>query len=99
MNRTLLIVMLVAASILCSPAFAQTKAATAPASGPTTAAAAVPAPTVPLPAGMTSLFDGKTLAGWVQAPGEAWTVRDGVIASLGAGRGVIYTVGVYDRYR
>jgi len=34
-----------------------------------------------------------------QAPAAGWTVKDGVIASQGAGRGVIYTTGQYDRYR
>jgi len=28
-----------------------------------------------------------------------WTVKDGAMASVGAGRGVIYTAGDYDRYR
>jgi hypothetical protein len=66
---------------------------------PTTTAASIPPPTVPLPAGMKPLFDGKTLDGWVQAPPNSWTVKDGVIASLGAGRGILYTAGQYDRYR
>jgi hypothetical protein len=48
---------------------------------------------------MTALFDGKTLDGWVQAPADGWTVKEGVLASVGAGRGVIYTTGQSDRYR
>ena len=72
----------------------------APAStGPSTAAATIPPPEVPLPPGMTKLFDGKTLEGWVQIPAESWTVREGAIASLGAGRGVIHTKQQYGRYR
>src|SRR2546426_7472437 len=39
---------------------------------------------------MTPLFDGKTLDRWIYAT-NAWTVKDGAMASLGAGRGVIYT--------
>jgi hypothetical protein len=56
------------------------------------------------------LFDGKTLDGWIQIengyPGElaktsssGWMVRDGVMASMGTGRGVIYTMKDYSRYR
>ena len=70
-----------------------------PATVPTTTAASIPAPKVPLPPGMTRLFDGKALDGWIQVPANTWTVKDGVIASLGAGRGVIYTANQYDRYR
>jgi len=49
--------------------------------------------------GMTSLFDGKTLDGWIQIPAESWIVKDGAMASTGKGRGVIYTQGDYSRYR
>ena len=59
----------------------------------------VPPPTAPLPAGMTRLFDGKTPGGWVQAPADGWVAKNGVLASVGAGRGVIYTTGQYDRFR
>ena len=38
---------------------------------------------------MTSLFDGKTLDGWIQIPDNSWVVKDGAMASTGAGRGVI----------
>ncbi len=34
-----------------------------------------------------------------QSPATAWIVRNGAIASTGAGRGTIYTVGEYTRYR
>jgi hypothetical protein len=56
-------------------------------------------PNVPLPGGLTPLFDGKTLDGWSQIPGEAWTVKAGAIASIGAGRGVIYANRSFSRYR
>jgi len=46
-----------------------------------------------------SLFDGKTLDGWVQIPTNSWLVKDGAMASTGAGRGVIYTTNQYSRYR
>jgi hypothetical protein len=58
-----------------------------------------PAPKVPLPAGMTLLFDGTTLAGWKQIPPDQWMVKDGALVSLGKGRGVIVTEGQYSRYR
>jgi hypothetical protein len=56
---------------------------------------------------MTPLFDGKTLNGWkasVKGTNEvdvasAWTVKDGVMASLGRGRGVLYTDKDYANYR
>jgi len=50
-----------------------------------------------------SLFDGKTLDGWIQVQNSAtsagWIVKDGAMASTGAGRGVIYTVNDYRRFR
>ncbi len=46
-----------------------------------------------------SLFDGKTLNGWIQIPTNSWVVKDGAIASLGKGRGVLYTTNQYDHYR
>lgn len=45
------------------------------------------------------LFDGRTLDGWTQIPTNSWIVKDGAIASTGAGRGVIYTTNQYTRYR
>ena len=66
-----------------------------------------PAPRTPAPLSssavaklekMKPLFDSKTLDGWIAKP-ETWTVKDGAMASLGAGRGVIYTAGEYDNYR
>src|SRR6266404_6239225 len=47
---------------------------------------------------MTALFDGKTLDGW-QYETDAWVVRDGAMASTGAGRGVIYTKDDYGHFR
>jgi hypothetical protein len=74
-----------------------------PKSAPTTSPSAnigsLPRPDVPLPPGMTPLFDGKTLDGWVQIPANSWTVKDGILASLGAGRGVLYTAKEYTNYR
>jgi hypothetical protein len=50
-----------------------------------------------------SLFDGTTLDGWIQAerngPGPGWVVKDGVMASTGSGRGVIYSAKDYSRFR
>jgi hypothetical protein len=54
---------------------------------------------VSLAGAQVSLFDGKTLAGWVQVPTNSWTVKDGAMASTGAGRGVIYTTNRYSHYR
>ena len=48
---------------------------------------------------MTPLFDDKTLEGWVCATNNAWIVKDGAMASLGAGRGVIYTQREFINYR
>src|SRR5215468_6914795 len=47
---------------------------------------------------MTPLFDGKTLDGWETAT-NAWIIKDGAMASTGAGRGVIYTKGDYGNFR
>ncbi len=58
-----------------------------------------PSSAAALPAGMTSLFDGKTLDGWIQIPADSWTVKDGAMTSTGKGRGVIYTQGDHSRYR
>jgi hypothetical protein len=48
---------------------------------------------------MTPLFDGKTLDGWIAVPDGSWTVKEGLLSSLGAGRGVMYTKNEYGRYR
>ena len=45
------------------------------------------------------IFDGKTLDGWIQVPIDSWIVKDGAMASTGAGRGVIYTKDDYNKYR
>jgi hypothetical protein len=47
----------------------------------------------------TPLFDGKSLDGWIQNPENSWIVKDGAMASTGAGRGVIYTKNDYSKYR
>jgi 3-keto-disaccharide hydrolase len=85
--------------VLCS-----LTAGAVPAPGQATKPAALidtslPRPDVPLPPGMTPLFDGKTLGGWAQVPPDSWTVQDGIIASRGVGRGVLYTANSYGNYR
>src|SRR3989442_1092415 len=44
------------------------------------------------------IFDGKTLDGWIQVPPDSWEVKEGVMASKGVGRGVIYTKDDYTKY-
>jgi hypothetical protein len=46
-----------------------------------------------------SLFNGKTLDGWMQIPPDSWTATNGAMASLGVARGVIYTTNDFSRYR
>jgi len=46
-----------------------------------------------------SLFDGVDLKGWIQKPGNSWTVKDASMASLGTARGFIYTSNKYTFYR
>lgn len=58
-----------------------------------------PKPSVPLPSGMVRIFDGKTLKGWRQDPSASWMVKDGIIGSLGVGRGVLFTEKQYGHYR
>jgi hypothetical protein len=58
-----------------------------------------PVPSVPLPEGMSRIFDGKTLDGWVQIPEGGWGVKERAMASVGAGRGVICTGKSFGRYR
>lgn len=45
------------------------------------------------------LFDGNSLAGWIQIPPDTWVVKGGAMASTGAGRGVIYTKDDYSKFR
>src|SRR5262245_26651793 len=45
------------------------------------------------------LFDGQSLDGWGSLPADSWEVKDGAMASRGAGRGVIYTRDDYAKYR
>ena len=56
------------------------------------------------PQAAVSLFDGKTLDGWIEmeskpAASPGWVVKEGAMASTGAGRGVIYTAADYSRFR
>jgi hypothetical protein len=60
---------------------------------------AMPRPDVALPPGMTRIFDGKSLDGWVESPANSWTVKDGILASRGVARGVLYTTRQYRNYR
>jgi hypothetical protein len=98
---------------------AQTKPATTQAKAPQLPPAppAEAAPDVPLPSGMTRIFDGKSArrvddraarprdagSGEVEQyarPAVAWRARNGILESLGAGRGVIYTTKNFaTRYR
>lgn len=61
-----------------------------------TPAAALPEAVVKL---TKPIFDGKTLEGWIQIPADSWEVKDGAMASKGAGRGVIYTKDDYSKCR
>ena len=54
---------------------------------------------MPLPPGLTPLFDGKTLTGWKQIPVDQWIVKEGALVSLGKGRGVIATEKSFGTYR
>jgi hypothetical protein len=66
---------------------------------------AASAPAWPAHGGRRILFNGRNLNDWIEAdknprptqPG--WIVKDGVMASTGAGRGVIYTAHDYGRFR
>ncbi len=51
-----------------------------------------------------TLFDGKSLDGWIQIKNRStdlkgWIVKHGAMASTGAARGVIYTARDYSRFR
>lgn len=59
----------------------------------------LPRPTTPLPPGLKRIFDGKTLRGWRADPVASWMVKDGILGSLGVGRGVLFTEKQYRRYR
>ena len=47
----------------------------------------------------TTVFDGETLEGWIQIPPDTWAATNGAMASLGMGRGVIYTAKDYSHFR
>jgi hypothetical protein len=46
---------------------------------------------VTIPPGMISLFDGKSLNGWIPKPANSWDVEDAAMHGLGVARGFIYT--------
>ncbi|MEA2707595.1 MAG: hypothetical protein QOF78_196 [Phycisphaerales bacterium] len=101
MKRTILVAAVFTALAIAHNAFA---APAPPATAPTTQESianigSVPPPSAPLPPGMSKIFDGKSLEGWKQIPPDSWIVKNGLLASLGAARGVIYTTNEYDRYR
>jgi len=62
-------------------------------------AALLPLAVSTVAAAPVSLFDGKSLDGWIQVPTNSWIVKDGAMASTGAGRGVIYTTNQFGNYR
>jgi hypothetical protein len=91
---------LLIALLIATAAFAQTKATTAPTTAESVAnIGAVPPPDAPLPPNMTRIFDGKSLDGWKQFPADSWVVKNGVLASLGVARGLMWTTKDYARYR
>jgi Domain of Unknown Function (DUF1080) len=57
------------------------------------------APPLTVCPGCRSVFDGSSLAGWVQIPANSWTVKDGAMHSLGTARGVAYTSEVFMDFR
>jgi hypothetical protein len=59
----------------------------------------LPRPNTPLPPGLKRIFDGHTLKGWRADPAASWMVKDGILGSLGVGRGVLFTEKQYRRYR
>jgi len=82
------------------PVWAQSAAPTTGATtSPVDNIGSVPKPDAPLPPGMTPIFDGKTTDGWIAVPANSWTVKDGILASLGVARGVLYTQKQYTNYR
>jgi len=98
MNTTLRLFSLLA---LALPAFAEDASQPAPPSAPLSPG------TVEKISRLAPIFDGKTLDGWaasVKGPtapdlSTVWAVKDGAMASLGAGRGVLYTQKDYTRFR
>jgi hypothetical protein len=99
---------LVLAAALSTNLFAQPTAnPAAPAAGTFPPPSALSKATLEKISRMTPLFDGKTLEGWkasVKGTNEVdkatvWTVKDGAMASLGAGRGVLYTEKEFGNYR
>jgi hypothetical protein len=48
---------------------------------------------------VTLPFNGKTLENWTQIPAASWIVKNGAMASTGAGRGVLYFKDDYADFR
>lgn len=101
---------LILALTLSTSLFAQetvNPSAPVPAAVPAKPAEALSQATLDKIAAMTPIFDGKTLDGWKASTrgvnemdvSKAWTVKDGALSSLGAGRGVLYTAKQYGNYR
>lgn len=101
---------LILALTLSTNLFAQetvNPSAPVPAAVPAKPAEALSQATLDKIAAMTPIFDGKTLDGWKASTkgvnemdvSKAWTVKDGALSSLGAGRGVLYTAKQYGNYR
>jgi len=91
--RTLLLTVL---AMLTPASFAADEVKPSP---PLEVDATTPPPSVALPAGMKLLFDGKLLDGWAQIPADSWTIKNKILASVGAARGVTYTKQTLGRYR
>src|SRR5687768_15903790 len=94
-SRVIAVVLVLVVSSACAFAAQPAPAPATPTTSPTTQQsianiASVPAPSAPLPPGMTKIFDGKTLGGWRQIPPDSWTVKNEILASLGSARGVIF---------
>ncbi len=95
MRPTFLSFLVLSGVMLVGAVFADSKSPSGDAQGK----ASDTPPTEPLPPGLIRIFDGKSLDGWTQVPSNSWTVKNGALASLGAGRGVIYTSASYGRCR
>jgi len=104
MTRTFLSVATAVIIVITTSRTAAFAQSSAPTTAPTTQESianigSIPPPTAPLPPGMQRIFDGVSTGGWKQIPPDSWTAKNGILASLGAARGAIYTTNEYDRYR
>jgi len=86
MRYAFLVALVVASFAFPAPLLAQTAPATTQAKQPQLPPAepSAAAPSAPLPPGMTPLFDGKSLDGWVQEPPNAASLSVGEITDLPA---------------